>query len=434
MRISFNKKSLESLAGTEKRLQYRDLGATDSVRGLLLEVMPSGAKFFRFRRKIRGKNHNIKIGRFPDLSIEKARKIARELSVSLAEGKDPNADKRQYRNALTLDDVFCIYVSEFEQDILRNKRRKSSLKGYETVYRLHVKPKLGSKKIPYLTKRVIKDFLNLILKSKGYSLHNHCLTLLKSMYSRAELDNSIFKDLTKVDESQFSRERTLSLPELEQFLFSLSQENQIYQDCVLMLCFTAQRKSAVLGMRWRDLDLNTCTWRIGADEAKNKRTSLVPLVPDAMEILKRRSREARVGEEFVFPSSSSASGHITSKSAKGGFWHRITSRIGMYCPDKPQQHLTIHDLRRTIATLQINSGGSIHTISKLLGHSNLSVTAQAYAHVDVSSVRSELERTVNLITSQQSNTSVMSNLEVAKSAIENLNQEEKAMLIASLLK
>lgn len=434
MNVAFNKKNLESLAESDIRVQYRDRGAKDSVKGLLLEVLPSGAKIFRFRRKIRGKNHNIKIGLFPDLSIEKARKIARSLSVDLSEGKDPNAEKRQHRNSLTLDDVFRIYTSEFEQDILRGRRRESSYKGYEAVYRLHIKPKLGSKRVPYLTKRVFKDFLSDTLKSKGYSLHNHSLTLLKSMYSRAELDLSPFRDLTKVDESQFCRERTLTLVELEQFLRSLSQENQIYQDCVLVLCFTAQRKLAVLGMKWKDIDLSSCTWRIGADDAKNKKTTLVPLVPEVVKILERRSRDAKVGEEFVFPSTSSASGHITSKSAKGGFWHRITSRIGMYCPGQPDKHLTIHDLRRTIATLQINTGGSMHVVSKLLGHSNLSITAQAYAHVDVSSVRSELERTVNLITSQRSKSITMSNLDVAKRAVQNLSAEEKALLIASLIK
>jgi hypothetical protein len=106
----------------------------------------------------------------------------------------------------------------------------------------------------------------------------------------------------------------------------------------------------------------------------------------------------------------------------------------MYCPGQPDKHLTIHDLRRTIATLQINTGGSMHVVSKLLGHSNLSITAQAYAHVDVSSVRSELERTVNLITSQRSKSITMSNLDVAKRAVQNLSAEEKALLIASLIK
>jgi hypothetical protein len=56
---------------------------------------------------------------------------------------------------------------------------------------------------------------------KGYSLHNHALTLLKSMYNRADIDSNSFSTLKKVDESYHRRERTLSPEELQRFFESI---------------------------------------------------------------------------------------------------------------------------------------------------------------------------------------------------------------------
>lgn len=76
-----------------------------------------------------------------------------------------------------------------------------------------------------------------------------------------------------------------------------------------------------------------------------------------MEILKRRSQEAKRGENFVFPASLSSTGHITEKSGKGSFWWRITERAGLRTTQKAES-VTIHYLRRTIASWSVMRGGS----------------------------------------------------------------------------
>jgi integrase len=434
--MKFIKKELEKLAPTDRRIQYRDLGARDSVLGLLLEVQPNGKKIFRFRRKLRGKNHNIKIGEFPVCSIENARKIAKNLSSELEQGNDPNNDKRLQRESLTINDVFDVYYESFRDDILKGKRRESSLSGSASTYRLHLKPKIGNVRVANFTHHLVKRMLSKLLAKHGYSIHNHSLTLLKSMFRRAELDCAIFSGLTKIDESQFRRERVLSRSELAIFMRSLEQESQIYQDCVVMLLVTGQRKAAVLSMRWRDIDIENGYWNISGKTAKNKKRATVPLARPAIEILLRRSSEALLGDEFVFPSTRSKSGHITDKSGIGGFWHRITSRAGFYCPGNDEIHLTIHDLRRTLATYNVRRGGSLQATSKLLGHSDLSITDQVYAHLDVDNVRAELEKTVELIIQPKLSIGlVVPNLvDEAKNILEQLTPEQRAVVIASMIK
>lgn len=54
-------------------------------------------------------------------------------------------------------------------------------------------------------------------------------------------------------------------------------------------------------------------------------------------------------------------------------------------------NVRFHDLRRSCATLLLAAGSPMHVISKLLGHSSMSVTAARYAHLQVNEVRSGLE-------------------------------------------
>lgn len=55
-------------------------------------------------------------------------------------------------------------------------------------------------------------------------------------------------------------------------------------------------------------------------------------------------------------------------------------------------HVTFHDLRRSCATMMIEKGVDLYVVSKLLGHSSVSVTQSRYAHLQVAAVADGLEK------------------------------------------
>lgn len=195
----------------------------------------------------------------------------------------------------------------------------------------------------------------------------------------------------------------------------------------MLLLLTGQRKYCVLSMEWREIDHERGIWLIPTTKMKAKKAHAVPLTVEAMEILKRRSTEASAGQKFVFPSQGSKTGHVTEKSAKGSFWYRITERAGLRGEGKGES-VTIHDLRRTIASWSVMRGGNIQTTSKLLGHSDISITASTYAHLDIEQVRAELGITTAALLGRSSNASE-SRVERLVREIEQLSPEERRELM-----
>src|SRR6266571_6544165 len=110
-RLRFNKKALENvpLPQPGSRFTLHD----SEVPGLQLRVTDRGTKSFCvFRRSKRGAPERITIGRFPTLSVERARVIAKRHLADLGEGVSVVA---QQRNAAlegrTLDDVHREYLA-----------------------------------------------------------------------------------------------------------------------------------------------------------------------------------------------------------------------------------------------------------------------------------------------------------------------------------
>lgn len=424
--LNFSKRALLAIEPTDKRTRYRDSGGTHSVRGLGLDVTLTGKKTFRYEQKVRGRNVKVTLGTFPELTVEQARELARAKAHEIAQGINPNQEKRKKRNGQRFDELFEHYLISVQLDIKAGSRRANAINKAETLYRLHIKDKLGKLLVDGFNRSDAKVFLNKILADKGYAIHNHSLTLLKSMFNRAELDFNPFSECKKLDESLHRRQRILSPDELRRLLKSLEQEQPIYRDCVLMLLLTGQRKSCVLSMRWDEINLSNRSWTIPTSKLKSKKPHLVPLSKQAMEILTERSKNAVIGDDYVFPSSRSQSGYIADKSSKGGFWHRIVSRAGLYNPHDSEANVRIHDLRRTLASYQVQSGGSIQATSKLLGHSNIGITSSTYAHLSVGNVREELERTT--ATMFENSVVQKSNLNSIKNQIVTLTSDERKEL------
>ena len=133
--IPFTKRSFEQLKLPQKRYRIHDIAHRDSIKGLFLDVLPSGKTIFRFRRKRLGRDVTITIGHFPTITIENARKLAAKHASELAEGQNPNEVKRQQKLdaeleralSMSVQQLFDVFEVEFELKIKSGERRQKSL-------------------------------------------------------------------------------------------------------------------------------------------------------------------------------------------------------------------------------------------------------------------------------------------------------------------
>ena len=189
--------------------------------------------------------------------------------------------------------------------------------------------------------------------------------------------------LPKVERKEM---QTLPVEQLASFLRE-AKESGVYEMYYIDLA-TGLRRGELLGLKWEDVDLERGDLRVKRQLAringeiveaplktKNAYRTL-PLAADAIDILKAQKK--KVGNSpWVFPS---PTGGPLSPDCVNNMLHRVLKRAGL-------PSIRFHDLRHTFATLALQNGVDIKTVSGMLGHFSAGFTLDTYAHVTTSAKR-----------------------------------------------
>ncbi len=361
-----------------KRDYYNDTGE----KGLRLCVSSTGSKSFQFQRWSPEKQRPVvvTIAKWPDISLNAARLKAAAMRQGVINGEDPQAEKRQKRETMTLEQIFDLYLTEHA---IPHKR---TAKDDQTMIRLHLKPTFGKRRVDELTTETVRSWHTSLTKTMKPASANRHLALLRSVYNVMLPDMPNPCRMVKMFR-EYSRDRFLQPEELERFFQAIEKErtegNPDIADYLLLCIFTGARRSNVLAMQWKDIDRARNQWRIAGEESKNKSIMLVPLVGEVLAILERRRELA--SSIFVFPSYGKT-GHL--QEPKTG-WARIKEYAGL-------EDVRLHDLRRTMGSYQTIGGASTAIVGKTLGHKNPASTA-VYARMTLDPVRESMEKAVAMM-------------------------------------
>jgi hypothetical protein len=288
-KFKFTKRKLESLKPTDKMVTYHD----NETTGLKLTISKAGTHTFMVYRKIMGRPERIKLGNFPSMTVEQARKKANVINASISQGDNPNDVKRADRAEFTLKEFFDEYMET------HSKPYKKSWKSDESNYRNHLSH-WANRKLSQITVKDVKGIHAKIGKNSGLYQANRVLALLKVMFNKAT-DWGLF-DLANPAQrikqfKEVSRDWFLQPDELQNFFKSVAEEeNEIIRDYILISLLTGARRSNVLAMQWDEISFERAEWRI--PETKNGTPHTLPLVKSAMQILDQR--KASQDSNFVF--------------------------------------------------------------------------------------------------------------------------------------
>ena len=372
--IRFTKSALQNLPipSAGKRTTYYDA----ETPKLAIRITASGARTFYVIKRVQGEIVWFKLGIFPDMTVEQARKSALSALSAFADNDNPAAIRRASKEELTFGELFAEYGE-------RHGQKLKSWNSDQSRFSKHLQG-IAKLKLSQITKEKLSRLLSDLEKAgKAGATVNLVKALVSTVFNRgiewgyASSNPTIgIKGRAKV-----KRDRFLQRDELPRFFQSLADEpNETFRDFILMALLTGARRSNLLAMRWQDVNLEEGIWRIPI--TKNGTPQNVTLSPEAVAVLDGRLRNAEKGAVFVFPGAGT-SGHIE-EPKKAVI--RIMQRAGIPYGRKAENGVTLHDLRRTLGSWQAKTGASLAIIGKSLNHQSPQATA-IYARLDLDPVR-----------------------------------------------
>jgi integrase len=439
-KLSFTVKALGVLRSPPagKIAYYYDANRS-APRGFGLWVTAAGAKTFMLYRKVRGRPERIKLGPFPDMTIEQARKQADQLNGDIAHGLNPNDARRKARGELTLKALFQEYLDRYA------KVQTKTWQDIEASFNRNLS-EWANRKLSTIRREDVQRWHATLGKKRGQYVANRALQLLRAVINwgikKSKLvDKRLLEDGENPAQEiglfkERQRERFIEAKELPWFFAALADDtNHAIRDYILISLLTGARKTNVLEMRWNEVNLDQAIWQI--PETKNGEPLTIPLTPEAIEIL--TARKERKVNDFVFPGNG-ASEHLVSPK-KG--WRRILDRAELYhlvalvgttkgwntqrikkettkagqrngealveyraaakqsgieTKDAALHGLRIHDLRRSLGSWQLATGASLSVIGKTLGHKDISSTT-IYARMNLDPVREAMQKATSAMLS-----------------------------------
>jgi len=375
--IRFGKIALQGLAlpPAGKRLTIYDT----KVSKLALRVTAAGAKSFYVVKRAGAEMAWVKLGTFPEMTVERAQAEAERILGELASGANPAEARRTFKAEPTLTEFFTEYGT-------RHGAKKLSWRDDQQRFRDYLQKPLGDRKLTTITRAMIARIISDAEKSgKAAATVRQIRALASGIFGRAiewgYLETNPAQGV-KVAGRVVTRDRFLQADELPRFFAALAEEpSTAMRDYILLALLTGARRSNVCSMHWREIDLTAGNWRLPM--TKNGTPQTVTLCPEAVEILKARQESTAGG--FVFPSRS-ASGHFNG--ARDGLL-RVLNRAGIPYGRNEADGVTLHDLRRTLGSWQARTGASLAIIGKSLNHKSTQATA-IYARLDLDPVRASV--------------------------------------------
>ncbi|MBG78239.1 MAG: integrase [Alphaproteobacteria bacterium] len=180
------------------------------------------------------------------------------------------------------------------------------------------------------------------------------------------LEDNPFRKIKKLQEPR-GRVRFLSDEERNSLLKACKNAPYPHTYLIIVLAIsTGMRKSEILNIRWRDVDLDK--GKIILHETKNKERRVVPLTGHALSLVCEHRKIRRIDTDMLFPSQRGDKAYEIKRS-----WEGALKEAGI-------EDFRFHDLRHSAASYLAMNGASLAEIAEVLGHKTLAMVKR-YAHL-----------------------------------------------------
>lgn len=314
--------------------------------------------------------------------------VSRKLREALrdAEGNIPIAPQR-----MTVDQ----YLSQWLVSSVKPSVRPSTYQSYEMHVRVHLSPQLGRVRLSQLTPQHVQDMMNRLLESgRSPMTVLHIRATLRKALGQAVKWGMIQRNVAGlVDPPKVTRYRVEALTSEHAGQILAAIRGHRLEALFTVALAAGLRQGEALGLSWKDVNLqagqlqvrnalqriNGKLQLVEPKSARSQRT--IPVPGSAVESL-RRHRALQHRERLAAGSNWTDSGLVFTTALgtplDGPNVTRMLQRA-LAAAGLPRHRF--HDLRHDCATLLLAQGVPMRVVMETLGHSQISLTANTYAHV-----------------------------------------------------
>lgn len=324
-----------------------------------------------------------------NVTPKKAEKLAFEFAVEFE-------NKCKGMTSLKENMRFSDMAEWFIDNYAKNKLKEITTYNYESQIRNHLLPELGNIKLKDFTPAKITAFF----KTRNYApaTCRKTYVVLQSVFERA-VEQGFLKESTCtkaviLPKAEKKQEKKLFLNEEQaKELLQMLSDNTQFNRIIKVLLYTGMRSGECLALQWEDIDFtnktihiqNTLTdvhgkhWLQPPKTAKSNRYIALSDTLANIFIKQKQFNDEKInklGKYYLYSNMvfTSESGNYIDRS-------RLNTQFWKFVKNTDFNFITLHSLRHCNATLLINNGIDLKIVSELLGHSDVSTTANICADV-----------------------------------------------------
>lgn len=405
MQAKITERFVGSLKPGAKPFSIRD----SELKGFTLRVRPNGGMTWLFDyRNEAGRRLNFKIGSYPGLKAEGARRQAEIAAGKIAAGKDVQAEKKEARIEAERSKVSTLgaFISErYGPWALEHLRRGdvavarlkadfekwlgeplSTFNSWRIESWRRDRLKAGTK--PVTLNRQVDTLRSCLRKAVDWNIiEKHPLQGLK----RLKVDDDERVRFLSEDEEKRLREALVKREtdirsardrfnewRAERHKKALPKRPEGYVDhvhpLVLLALNTGLRRGELFSLKWADIDTDSDMLTVRAAAAKSGDSRRVPLNDEAQKVLEAWRKQSK-GDSFVFPG------------ADGARLTKMNKSWATVCKLAKVSNFRLHDCRHHFASRLVQGGVDLNVVRELLGHADLKMTLR-YSHLAPGNLKS----------------------------------------------
>lgn len=349
-------------------------------KGLYLEIMPNGSRYWRMKYRFDGKEKRAAFGVYPEVSLAEAREACLAARKLLTGGVDPSVQKKEEKRVRALE-----AASSFE--VVAREWFETQKGGWTEVYagkvinslEIDVFPKLGTKPIgdieaPHMLEilraveaRGVRETAKRVLQRSRAVFQYGIMTGRCSRNPASDIDaETVLKKNAGV--RHMARVKPIEIPQLMRDIADY-QGDVVTRLALRFMALTFVRTTEMINAEWTEIDEKAAEWRIPAERMKMRDPHIVPLSQQALEVL-AALRELNGAENHLFYSVQGR-GPISNNTMLYALY-----RMGY------KSRMTGHGFRGLAATILRELGYSRDVVDRQLAHAERNQVTAAYVHAE----------------------------------------------------